>query len=832
MAGNPARTSLPPRASLPLGFSSVAALLCFLLLCVLLCAAPVFLSGFWPVTHEYSGQALLSGLSACACLMLALHPNASRRDAGSGRKATWRQSHSPIALCVGGFFAWCVLSALTSVYRHDTLLELARIGGPIAWFFIARVLLRDSVHGDNPGGFSVTTDNRIEAETERARLLRRAAILASIAFGIARVCWLAVANYRETKYPSQAGTFFNSNAFANYCAMSLPLALGFALETWRACSSPINAPPGFTVPSRDAGERIDDVENRLVKTRFTRIAVVVLAACFPTLVLLGLLVSGSKGGFLATLCALLVFAIAVLRARGAAFRALWRRHRVVLALGALVFIGGASGVASKTVVPRLRAMRAGDNNSTMFRAYTWTATRRMMRQRPVLGWGPGAFPSAHRRFAETGPTLSAHQLWLQIGAESGAPASLLLLGACGCGVWRGWRALRGAAWPSAAAAVAAIVAFSVHGLTDAGWSMTSVVLLLMIALALIDTHAPQAKQIAPAIPPHEYSGSESQPESNEMKAKPADVRKSNDRKSNVGKSKAAGANASGVDGREADDAGRRGTALHLGWLGATLVLALSCWVQQRAIQAEDFYGEAFRLAKSGDAALSLQRAREAVAADPLSARMQLLLAQALGANGQDAEPAYERATQLQPTSAAPWRGWARSRASIAAMPGAALQPGVQASGDAGMSTHAAGLSPLPLWNRALELDPNDPSTRLARGAWLLDRGEAGEKARGWRDLEHIERLADAPFGRYPAVPTNVDLNFPRAYARLARRALQSGDTKRARALVTRGLADVARARLYEATNRELRQYAADISAEPEPIAPIENDLRQLQSQII
>jgi O-antigen ligase len=173
----------------------------------------------------------------------------------------------------------------------------------------------------------------------------------------------------------------------------MPLALSFALSTWRTAQS------GQTNAKIAAWGGV----------------------LFALVILLGLFVTSSKGGFLAILLALLVFAIALWRVQKAAIRQALRAHRLLAIACLLVLVVGGGALATKTVGPRLRHIGAIDDNSTMFRVYTWRSTIEMAEARPLFGWGPGSYQHAHGAFAQVGVTASAHQVWLQIAASTVFP---------------------------------------------------------------------------------------------------------------------------------------------------------------------------------------------------------------------------------------------------------------------------------------------------------------------------------------------------------------------------------------------------------------------------
>ncbi len=679
-----ATASSREEAALSLGFETTPQLLAFGVLCLVLLLAPANLSGFWPSDYEYLPQSLLLGGAAVACLVLAL----SQFEVQSPK--------SKVGWLLLAFFGWSCLSLATTVYRHDSLIELSRVGGCLIWFWIARQLLATSDEG-----------------TLRARLL---VLGGAVIIGAVWICLVALNSYR-LQPTRQFSTFYNPNLFANYCALVIPLALAWTLECWR------NA--------RDGRLRLSPAIPLVVGTLSTFI------------VLAGLLVSGSKGGLLSLFLGLLVFAIAIWRARSATLLQSLRTHRTAFAVAAILIavVGGA--LFMKTVAPRLASARGAENNSTMFRVYTWQSTLKMAQARPLLGWGAGTFPSAYSQFATTSYTRSAHQSWLQIAAETGVPSLLLLLGAFGVAAAHGWKHLRSAHWPFAAGGLAALIAMLAHGMTDSGWNISSILLLVVLTLAILDTQVVES------------------PDS------PLDARHS---------------------------------SLSYAWLGWTLLLAFASSQLQRAATAQSLFVEAQPFIQRGAGPSQAEKALQAVDADPLSARMRILQAQT-ASSAEAALPAIQKATELQPTRAANWLGLAR------------LTNTSEAS---------------KYFDRAVELEPNETSTLLARAKWRLENNDA----RGWQDLEKIAALADAPYGRYRPVEEIVNLDFLRAYVQLAPRAIEQKKLDLARRYIERGLQDVQEAQKFEARRRELAQASGvGDDGTSTDLSQLEAQLKALQQQL-
>jgi O-antigen ligase len=138
----------------------------------------------------------------------------------------------------------------------------------------------------------------------------------------------------------------------------------------------------------------------------------------------------------------------------------------------------------------LLAARGGDNNSTMFRAYTWQGTAHMALARPLLGWGPGSFLRPTGNLPSPAPRATRIMCGCKSRQRMESVASLLLLGTCLVATARGWRALRGNHWPLAAGALAALWAFIAHGFTDYGWGTTSIALLLCLTLGCFKPWTP------------------------------------------------------------------------------------------------------------------------------------------------------------------------------------------------------------------------------------------------------------------------------------------------------------------------------------------------------
>ncbi len=368
---------------------------------------------------------------------------------------------------------------------------------------------------------------------------------------------MAILEFAQTR-ANQISTFYNANLFANYAALALPLCLCAAFCLRRLLSH------GLAVG----------------------IGVIATLICAG-----GALISGSKGGFLAAFVGTLIFLLSIWRARGAQMKSGARRHAKVLGASTILFliVGGALFV--KTVGPRLQRAGGSENHSTMFRVYAWKSTVDMLQARPLLGHGPGSFPSVYTQFAQAGYTRSAHQSWLQIAGESGVPSLLFLIGAFALALRRGVRQLKTSRWPIAAGALGALSAMIVHGFIDAGWGIFSIALAVAVILALLDESEMQENQ-------------------------------------KVGR-------------------------LNVAWLLVILPLALGASYGMQAQSAENLSFGSEELLRQGNRIGALNAAQAATQSAPLDARAWANLGQMRIQNGDrdGAIAAYRQAHDLQPTKA-------------------------------------------------------------------------------------------------------------------------------------------------------------------------------------
>ncbi len=320
-----------------------------------------------------------------------------------------------------GILVLALVSATGTVYLHASLVALGQLYSYLMIFWLARGLLSTAYW-------------------------RRVSVAAILLGGTLAAVW-GLNEYTRTVVTSGHvtwriyGPFFNPNLLAGYLLLALPLAV--AIVWWARWDTQSEGHPQIG-----------------------------LAAGFAALLMAAaLLLTGSKGGIIAAAAVVMVLAFTLPRPG----TSLARRTRW-LAIGCIL-----AGLLVPLVVPTIRvrifSAFTTQRRSAAFRYYTWIGTGAMIKERPLLGFGPGSYPYAHPQFAIAGFTRTAHQTFLQIAAETGLPSlAVLLLALVVIVVSLGGQLRR--APPEehalAAAALAALVGFWVHNLVDYSWYVPAV----------------------------------------------------------------------------------------------------------------------------------------------------------------------------------------------------------------------------------------------------------------------------------------------------------------------------------------------------------------------
>lgn len=336
-----------------------------------------------------------------------------------------------IGWLLGGFLAWNALAVARSVYLHAGLVTLGLFAGIVVALALFASLFRDRRW--RWGGWAAVA---VAGALEGVIGLRD--WTQTVIFG-GDVGWRIF------------GTMFNPNVLAGYLLATIPAGL-----------------VALVLAGRSSG-RDDRPRLGLIGAGF---ALLVMGAA--------LLLTGSRAGLIgAVLGAATMLVTTPIRVN--------RRTLVGVAVALVALMALAPPVRDRIV------SAATQSHSALFRWYTWRGTARMIAARPLLGFGPGSFELAYPQYAEAGFTRMAHQTPLQLAAEAGLPAVILMTLAVALlarMLVRGARA-GGPTAIEATAGVGALTALGVQNLADYTWYIPAVGITLsaVVGLALAAVRA-------------------------------------------------------------------------------------------------------------------------------------------------------------------------------------------------------------------------------------------------------------------------------------------------------------------------------------------------------
>jgi O-antigen ligase/tetratricopeptide (TPR) repeat protein len=377
-----------------------------------------------PTLAQYSAALMIADLlilSAAVCYLVAMGI-----EGRLSARTDWLD-WGPLALIV-----LMGVSALTSVCKFDSVLEVRRIADCVAIFLLARTLF---------GG------DRLRTVALWVLLLASGA---AAVYGVRSYLRSAIVEGAPTW--REFGTFGNPNSFAGLLIMAAPVGVALCVVCYRRVREGRGLVP------------------------------FALAVVSTALVLAALFLTGSKGGFLA-------FAVAAL----AAFVLLgWgaKRLRLRTKLVGLLLVLLALGLPLLLPPIRVRLLSAftTQSHSGGFRWYTWRGTWRMIEAHPWLGTGPGTFVHAYQEYALVGFTRMAHNKDLQVWAECGVFALLALtvaLLAYLLTVLVRVRRMEGLSERAVPVALwAGVVAFCLHNLVDWDWYVPALCLTAWFLMGL------------------------------------------------------------------------------------------------------------------------------------------------------------------------------------------------------------------------------------------------------------------------------------------------------------------------------------------------------------
>ncbi len=162
--------------------------------------------------------------------------------------------------------------------------------------------------------------------------------------------------------------------------------------------------------------------------------------------------------------------------------------RLGATLAAGVLLAGLIGYGVGARPLAARAAGAGQEQSGLFRTWTWRGTLDMARTNLALGTGPGTFPYRYPAYAKVGTTGLAHSSYLELAAERGVPALVLMLGALGLA---GFAALKRVKTdPLSAALLGALAVGAARSVFDSEWAILGNALPLFAVMGLCGSPGP------------------------------------------------------------------------------------------------------------------------------------------------------------------------------------------------------------------------------------------------------------------------------------------------------------------------------------------------------
>ncbi|MEO0534846.1 MAG: IctB family putative bicarbonate transporter [Cyanobacteria bacterium P01_A01_bin.123] len=211
-----------------------------------------------------------------------------------------------------------------------------------------------------------------------------------------------------------------------------------------------------------------------------------------------LVLTFSRGGWIGFVVAGFVMLALLVHWWSRGFNARWRQLALPLFLGSAAAFVVAAVMVVDPLRDRVMSIFVGrEDSSNNFRINVWAAVVNMIRDRPILGIGPGndAFNQVYPIYARPNYTaLSAYSVFLEIAVEAG------LIG-LGCFIWmmlvvftQGWQQiqrLREAVDSQGywlIAAIASQAGMLMHGLVDTVWYRPQISTLWWLMMALVASY--------------------------------------------------------------------------------------------------------------------------------------------------------------------------------------------------------------------------------------------------------------------------------------------------------------------------------------------------------
>ena len=325
-------------------------------------------------------------------------------------------------------------------------------------------------------------------------------------FLFALLLWLGLNTLSRDRLPMLAWGIHTGAAVA-----SLWAALQFWADSTMFAQGP---PPGSTFVNRNffAEFAVSTLPfGAILLARARRSPVIVLLAFSWALIILAIMMTGTRAALLALWVQLLiVLPLIAWRCRDQLAMASWGKGSRLLAAGVLIATLGGLGLipsgnprileeqrgasALERGLKRTQSIHPGDS-SLAVRQVMWRATVRVIEARPLAGVGAGAWESEVPLYQEEGAQLEtdyyAHNEFLQLAAEYGVVGWIFLLALLAwllrC-AWRTWKARSDdekADAPWRAVALCSLLAFFIVSNVGFPWRMAATGALFALALAML-----------------------------------------------------------------------------------------------------------------------------------------------------------------------------------------------------------------------------------------------------------------------------------------------------------------------------------------------------------
>ncbi len=211
-----------------------------------------------------------------------------------------------------------------------------------------------------------------------------------------------------------------------------------------------------------------------------------------------LVLTFSRGGWLGFIAGSFVLLVLLVQFWSVRFTAFWQRWALPVLVGGSAAFVVLAVVAVDPLRDRVMSMFVGrQDSSNNFRINVWAGVLDMIRDRPILGIGPGndAFNKVYPLYQRPRYTaLSAYSVFLEIAVEAGLVGLAAFLWLMVVVFGQGWRQLQHLREQQSVqgywliAALAALAGMLTHGLVDTVWYRPQVSTLWWLMMALVASY--------------------------------------------------------------------------------------------------------------------------------------------------------------------------------------------------------------------------------------------------------------------------------------------------------------------------------------------------------